>query len=150
MLAAGLVERRWNSELWDEVRDEVQAQLTGRYESSNRRPLPHHRRDPGFRAGPLGFPFVLAHLDVEYLREVRRRDDRRVIDTGAEVLGDQKVVLGHGLRSADGHLVIVARSVTVASDPVARRSRLLTADERRLLAADAPRMRAPAAAAERP
>jgi len=80
-----------------------------------------------------GFPFVLARVELDYKREVRR--DHGTVDVVARVdrIGRTSVTLAHEVVVPDGTVAASGRSVLVAWDPHARTARELTPDERAAL-----------------
>ena len=88
--------------------------------------------------GPLieaagGFHFVLARIELDYRREVRHADREVEVVTRVERLGRTSVVVANEIRLPDGAQAAEGRSVLVAWDTQARRSRELTAAERAAL-----------------
>lgn len=81
------------------------------------------------------FAFVLARVELDYVHEVRRQDERVDVVTRIEEVGGKKVVLAHDIELPDGRVAARGRSVLVAWDPAERRSRALTAVERAALGA---------------
>ncbi len=83
--------------------------------------------------GDRGFPFVLVHVELDYRHEVRRTDGHvdvtsRVVNIGRTSLTtEDRIALPDGTTAAEG------KSVLVAWDPEARRSRELSAEERTAL-----------------
>ena len=83
--------------------------------------------------GDRRFPFVLAHVELDYLHEVRHdhgfvRGESRVVE-----LGRSKVISEETLSLPDGTPAVRARTTMVAWDPHERRSRPLSDDEREAL-----------------
>ena len=76
------------------------------------------------------FAFVLARVELDYRHEVRRSDEWVEVVSRVEEVGGKKVVLAHDIALPDGRIAASGRSVLVAWDPQARRSRALTPDER--------------------
>jgi acyl-CoA thioester hydrolase len=79
------------------------------------------------------FPFVLARVELDYKREVRR--DHGTIDVVARVqrIGRSSVTLAHEVVLPDGTVAASGSSVLVAWDPRKRAARELTVDERAAL-----------------
>jgi acyl-CoA thioester hydrolase len=86
--------------------------------------------------GGLRFPFVLAHVELDYRAEVRH--DHEYVDVVVRIdrVGRSSVTLHHDIERSDGVVAATGHSVVVAWDPEARRSRALTDDERAALQAD--------------
>ncbi|HET6548438.1 MAG TPA: thioesterase family protein [Solirubrobacter sp.] len=80
-----------------------------------------------------GFHFVLARVELDYRREVRHADEAVDVVSWVERLGRTSVVVGSEIRLRDGTVAAGGRSVLVAWDPEARRSRPLTEHERATL-----------------
>ncbi|GAB3857724.1 thioesterase family protein [Nocardioides maradonensis] len=79
--------------------------------------------------------FVVADLSVAYLREVRRRDSPVRVHVAIGRVGRASFEATMVLCSADGEVCSTARTRYAAWDPEERRSRPLTAEERRGLEA---------------
>ncbi len=77
--------------------------------------------------------FVLAHVDLNYHREVRK--DHEAVDLVLRLanVGTSSVVLEHEVRLPDGAVAASGSSVLVAWDPATRAKRLLTEHERAAL-----------------
>jgi len=84
--------------------------------------------------GPMT-AFVLARIELDYHREVRREDGPVEVVARVAAVGRSSVTLEHELRRADGELAATGKAVLVAFDSEARRSRELTEEERRWLEA---------------
>lgn len=84
--------------------------------------------------GPMT-AFVLARIELDYHREVRREDGPVEVVARVAAVGRSSVTLEHELRRADGELAATGKAVLVAFDSAARRSRELTEAERRWLEA---------------
>jgi acyl-CoA thioester hydrolase len=80
-----------------------------------------------------GFEFVLARIELDYRREVRHADGPVDVVTRIEQLGRTSVTMTHEIVRADGEVAAEGRSVLVAWDAEARRSRALTDAERAVL-----------------
>jgi acyl-CoA thioester hydrolase len=83
------------------------------------------------RMGRLGdLAFVLARVEVDYRHEVRR--DHEAVDVAVRLahVGTKSIVMEHEILLPDGTLAAEGRSVLVAWDPAARRSRALSDEER--------------------
>lgn len=81
------------------------------------------------------FAFVLARVELDYLHEVRRADEWVDVVTRVEEVGRKKVVLAHDIELPGGRAAASGRSVLVAWEADARRSRELTPEERTALGA---------------
>jgi acyl-CoA thioester hydrolase len=84
----------------------------------------------------LGGAFVLARVELDYEREVRRDAGHVDIVMRVARAGRSSIDVEHDIRLPDGTVAASGRSVLVAWDPSARRSRPLTEGERARL--DAP------------
>jgi acyl-CoA thioester hydrolase len=85
--------------------------------------------------GALGGPdeiwnWVLAHVEIDYRRELALADDVAVASCRLERVGNSSVTTREEVRTTDGELAAEATSVLVARDPESGRSRPLTATER--------------------
>src|SRR4051812_35956411 len=79
------------------------------------------------------FPFVLARVELDYLHEVRHRDEHVDVRTFVERVGGKSVTVGHEVTLPDGTAAASGRSILVAWDPESRGARWLTEDERAAL-----------------
>jgi acyl-CoA thioester hydrolase len=89
-----------------------------------------------FRATLPDLPFtgyVLAHVELDYKREVRIEDRYVVGECRLAELGRSRVELENRLMLPDGTVAVEGRAVLVAWDEQARRSRELTESERAAL-----------------
>ena len=77
--------------------------------------------------------YVLAHVDLAYLTEVRK--DHGEVDVVVRLarVGTSSLTLDNEIRLADGTVAASGSSVVVAWDPVSRSKRLLTDRERAAL-----------------
>jgi acyl-CoA thioester hydrolase len=82
-----------------------------------------------------GFEFVLARIELDYRREVRHADREVDVVTRVERIGRTSVTVANEIRLVDGTPAAEGRSVLVAWDGEARRSRALSDEERALLEA---------------
>jgi acyl-CoA thioester hydrolase len=82
-----------------------------------------------------GFAFVLARVELDYRREVRRGDGHVEVVARVAAVGRTSVTLEHEIVLPDGTPAASGRSVLVAWDPEARAARALSADERAALGA---------------
>lgn len=82
--------------------------------------------------------FVLAHVDLDYHREVRK--DHGQVDILVRVgrIGGSSVTLEHEVRLPDGTVAASGNTVLVAWDPVVRGKRTLSEAERAALVDGAP------------
>jgi acyl-CoA thioester hydrolase len=76
------------------------------------------------------FPFVLAHVELDYLSEVRKDHAAVVVVTSLERLGTTSVTLAERIEHLDGTVAAEGRAVLVAWNMDTRQSRPLTDDER--------------------
>jgi acyl-CoA thioester hydrolase len=76
------------------------------------------------------FPFVLAHVELDYLNEIRKDHDAVCVVTGVERLGRTSVTLAERIELLDGTVAASGRSVLVAWDVEARSARELSPEER--------------------
>jgi acyl-CoA thioester hydrolase len=76
------------------------------------------------------FPFVLAHVELDYKAEVRKDHEAVIVVTALERVGRTSVTLAERIEHLDGTVAASGRAVLVAWDLDARRSRELTDDER--------------------
>jgi acyl-CoA thioester hydrolase len=79
------------------------------------------------------FPFVLARVELDYRREVRRADGHVDVVARVVAVGRTSVILEHDILLPDGVTAASGRSVLVAWDPQARAARPLTPAERAAL-----------------
>jgi acyl-CoA thioester hydrolase len=82
------------------------------------------------------FPFVLAHVELDYRSEVRKDHDAVIVVTSVERVGRTSVTLAERIEHLDGTVAAEGRAVLVAWDMAARESRPLTDDERSSLVHD--------------
>ena len=80
-----------------------------------------------------GFDFVLARIELDYRREVRHSDRAVDVIHRVERVGRTSVTMVNEIRLLDGTLAAEGRSVLVAWDREARRSRAITDWEREQL-----------------
>jgi acyl-CoA thioester hydrolase len=81
------------------------------------------------------FPFVLARVELDYRREVRRADSHVDVVARVVAVGRTSVILEHDILLPDGVTAASGRSVLVAWDPDARAARPLSGAERSALGA---------------
>jgi acyl-CoA thioester hydrolase len=77
--------------------------------------------------------FVLAHVDLDYHREVRKDHEEVDLVFRLAHAGTSSVVLEHEVRLPDGAVAASGSSVLVAWDPATRAKRPLTERERAAL-----------------
>jgi acyl-CoA thioester hydrolase len=90
-----------------------------------------------FHAALPDLPFtgyVLAHVDLDYRREVRIEDERLLGECRVAEVGRSRIELENRLLLRDGSVAAEGRAVLVAWDEEARRPRPLTEGERSALA----------------
>lgn len=94
-------------------------------------------RDRYVQARVGGFaewPYVVAHVSIDYEHEIRYPASSVVVRTRVAEVGKTSVTFEQEVLAPDGAVAAVARSVVVAWDEEARGRRLIGDDERRLLA----------------
>ena len=77
-----------------------------------------------------GFPFVLAHVELDYRAEVRKDHGHVDVVSRVERVGRTSVTIAERIELPDGTVAAEGSSVLVAWDMEARRSRELSAAER--------------------
>ena len=80
-----------------------------------------------------GFFFVLARVELDHRQEIRRDHGPVTVALRVEAVGRSSVTVAHEIVRADGAVAADGRSVLVAWDREARRSRPLTDAERSAL-----------------
>jgi acyl-CoA thioester hydrolase len=80
-----------------------------------------------------GWDYVLAHVEIDYLTELRQEDDSVVVRCALETFGRSSLHLREEIATRAGRLVARAGAVLVAFDRRARRSRALRKAERAAL-----------------
>jgi len=85
--------------------------------------------------GPLGFPFVLARVEMDHRHELVRADGHVVVESAILAMGRSSVVVGHRIRRPDDEIAAEGASTMVAFDLERRVARPIADDERRLLLA---------------
>ena len=85
----------------------------------------------GAAAGTSTGGFVLARVELDHRHELRLSDAVAVVEHRLERLGASSITLAFRVLTREGLLAAEGRSVTVAWDDRERRSRALSADERR-------------------
>jgi len=73
---------------------------------------------------------VLAHVELDYLAEIRKDHDEVFVVTRVERVGRSSVTLSETIERSDGVVAASGKAVLVAWDMDARASRSLTAEER--------------------
>ncbi len=84
------------------------------------------------------FAFVIARVELDYLNEVRRDHGSVDVVVRPATIGRSSLVVDHAVELPDGTVAASGRSVLVAWDPAARRSRAFTDEERARLEAMVP------------
>ncbi|MEP6812298.1 MAG: thioesterase family protein [Actinomycetota bacterium] len=79
------------------------------------------------------WPNVLVHASIDYKREIALGVREVVVRTEIANVGSSSVGFAQTVLGANGDLAAEAEAVLVAWDPETRRSRRITADERRAL-----------------
>jgi acyl-CoA thioester hydrolase len=77
--------------------------------------------------------YVLAHVDLDYHREVRKDHERVEIVVRLAHVGTSSLHLEHEVRLPDGSVAASGKTVLVAWDPAARGKRALSEAERAAL-----------------
>jgi len=85
------------------------------------------------RLGGHSFPFVLAHVELDYRHEVRMDHGSVVLITRVAAVGRTSITTEERMELPDGTVAAEGRAVLVAWDMEARRSRELSAEERSAL-----------------
>ena len=83
----------------------------------------------------LGFPFVLARVELDYRSEIRRDHEEVEVVVRPTAVGRSSVTVSNDILRPDGTVAATGMSVLVAWDPDARRSRTLSERERTALGA---------------
>ena len=86
----------------------------------------------GAAPGTHGF-YVLAHVDLDYRREVRKSDGEVDIVVWVASVGGSSFRLDHEVRLLDGTVAASGSTVMVGWDPAARSKRALSTAERTAL-----------------
>lgn len=84
-------------------------------------------------AGPLGYPFVLANITLNFRHEVVKADGAVRIRTQVRAVGSKSVTLAHSFDTLAGTHIADGQSTLVAWDREARCSRSISDQERRIL-----------------
>jgi acyl-CoA thioester hydrolase len=79
------------------------------------------------------WPNVLVHASIDYRREIALGVREVVVRTEITAVGGSSVRFAQTVLGADGDIAAEAEAVLVAWDPETRRSRTITAGERRAL-----------------
>ena len=80
--------------------------------------------------------FVLAHVGIDYRRQLTQSDERIVVTCRLASFGSSSIRTKEEIRLPDGTLAAEAEAVVVPRDPTADRSRPLTESERKRLRAE--------------
>jgi len=80
-----------------------------------------------------GWGFVLAHVEIDYRRELTERDEEVLARCRLAAIGTSSFRTREELVARDGELSAEAEAVLVARDPETGRSRPLTPEERAAL-----------------
>lgn len=80
--------------------------------------------------------FVLAHIGIDYRRQLTQADGEIVVRCRLASIGRSSIATREEIATSDGTLAAEAGSVIVPRDPKADRSRPLTQHERELLQAE--------------
>lgn len=91
--------------------------------------------------GPAGGDFVLAHVGVDYRRQLTQADLEVVVRCRLASFGRSSIRTEEAIVMGDGTLAAEAEAVVVPRDPKADRSRPLSEAERELLRAELERER---------
>ncbi len=83
------------------------------------------------RGHPLDY--VLAHISIDFERELRQKDDEVVVRCRLKKIGNSSIHTEEEIATKDGEIAARASVVVVVRDPETGRSRPLTAAERRAL-----------------
>ena len=86
--------------------------------------------------GDRAFPFVLVHVELDYRAEVRRDHEWVEVVSRVARVGSKSVTIEERVERSDGVVASEGRSVLVAWDMDARRSRELSTAERAALSGD--------------
>ena len=81
-----------------------------------------------------GMPFVIARVELDYRREVRKDHEAVEVVTWVDSIGRKSIVAGQSILLPDGEVAAEGKSVLVAWDPRARASREFSDEERSRLA----------------
>jgi acyl-CoA thioester hydrolase len=79
--------------------------------------------------------FVLAHVELDHRREIRRQDGHVDLHASIVAVGQSSITIEHSVLLPDGSVSAEGSSVLVAWDPQARSSRKLSDFERTELSA---------------
>jgi acyl-CoA thioester hydrolase len=87
-----------------------------------------------FLTGAVGpfdeFGWVVAHVSIDYKREIRHPAEEVVVRTRVAELGRTSLTFEHEVLAPDGEVAATGRAVLVAWDAEARASRPISDDER--------------------
>jgi acyl-CoA thioester hydrolase len=76
------------------------------------------------------WPCVVAHVSIDYVREVRYPARDVTVRTSVESVGRTSVTFAQEVLGPDGAVVATGKGVVVAFDPISRTARPLRDDER--------------------
>jgi acyl-CoA thioester hydrolase len=76
------------------------------------------------------WPCVVAHVSIDYVREVRYPAREVTVRTSVEAVGRTSVTFAQEVLGPDGTVVATGKGVVVAFDPISRAARPLRGDER--------------------
>ena len=89
------------------------------------------------------WPCVVAHVSIDYLREVRHPAPAVTVRTAVQALGASSVTFTQQVLGPDGEVAAEGQAVVVAFDPDTRSARPIGDEDRTLLASGLPTERAP-------
>ena len=85
--------------------------------------------------GPFeDFPWVIAHVSIDYAREIVHPAREVVVRTRVAEVGHTSVTFEQQVVASDGEIAATSRSVLVAWDEIARTGRAILDEERAKLA----------------
>lgn len=87
--------------------------------------------------GSAFFDYVLAHVEIDFRRELRLADDFVLAQCGLKKVGNASITTEERIMTPDGELAAEAIAVVVARDAATGETRQLTTEEKARLAADA-------------
>ncbi len=94
--------------------------------------------------GAQSYDFVLAHVDIDYRREITQDAGEVIVESRVTGWGRSSIRTAEAIRFADGTVSAEGGTVIVARDAETRASRPLTDDERASLRARWPVVSSPA------
>ena len=89
------------------------------------------------------WPCVVAHVSIDYLREVRHPALAVTVRTAVQALGASSVTFTQQVLGPDGEVAAEGQAVVVAFDPDTRSARPIGDEDRALLESGLPTERAP-------